>query len=180
MSNDGKNNRAQELFRSAQDKFFQSMEGEAAELLEEVVKLGEAGKIDPEDKLLMLSHRNLGLIYVDLDWYWKAIDHYEKALELGATKDNLLCRNLGYCYFDQDKLEEAIEYLRDAVGFNGKDARARYFPGWSYVELSERDNKPDLMLVAREQLDALKALGSGLSTQLEERIERNNRLRIRG
>jgi tetratricopeptide (TPR) repeat protein len=176
MSNDGKG-KAQELFRSAQDKFFHGIEGRAAELLEEIVKLCEIGKLDPQDELLMLSHRNLGQIYVDLDYYWKAIAHYEKALQLGAEKDNRLCRNLGYCYFDEGRYEKAVEYLRDAVGFNGRDARARYFLGWSYIELSERDNRPDLMRDASEQFQALNTLGSGLATQLEARIERNSRRR---
>lgn len=178
MANDAQK-RVQDLFRSAQDTYFQGEVGRAAELLEEIVKLGEAGKLDPQDNLLLLSHQNLGQIYVDLEWYWQAIGHYEKALELGAKKDNRLCRNLGYCYFNQDRFEEAVEYLRDAVGFNGKDMRARYFLGWSYVELSERDNKPNLMREAREQLDALKALGSRRAIQLEARIERNNQRRVR-
>lgn len=64
------------------------------------------------------SYRALGFTYLEQEDYEKAFGHFEKALEGGTEKDDVLCQMMGLCLMKQEHYQEAIKVYTEGLALS--------------------------------------------------------------
>jgi tetratricopeptide (TPR) repeat protein len=167
------NGEAITLFQQARNELFIGNWEIAARLLKKLERLGEKNQPIAPAWTRAAAHRNLGLIQFQMGGFSSGIEHLEKALSLGASKDASLCHALGSCYHLMEKHSEAVPMLREAIKLNGQDALARFFLGLSCIKLSDGNGDCVYRSEAEEQCRMLLGSVPNLGAELRERLGRH-------
>lgn len=61
------------------------------------------------------SYRALGFAFTGQEDYDKALQYFEKALEYGTEKDDILCQMMGLCLMKQERYQEAVEIYTEGL-----------------------------------------------------------------
>lgn len=84
------------------------------------------------------AHTNLGNLYLDQGRYAEAIPLYEKALSDILYKSPFIAaNNLGWCYYKQGQVKEAIDHIRSALIPNPKFCLGHRNLGVIYSETNQ-------------------------------------------
>jgi tetratricopeptide (TPR) repeat protein len=105
-----------------------------------------AGKIAEDESIkkearenLAVTYNNRGLAYHELKQHEKAIEDYNKAIELNP-KYAVAYNNRGFAYHELKQYEKAIEDFSKAIEHNPKDAEAYNNRGVAYGGLKEHES----------------------------------------
>jgi len=131
------------------------------------------------DNKLFLAYKLLGDIYFEKRIFNKAIDKYKSALAI--NKDAVILNNVGLAYMNLENYNEAILFLKEALGLNPGNVNIRYSlasvyrdNGWLSNALPEYKNvvniQPNYPNVHNDLGDIYKQQG-----QAKEAIEEYNK-----
>jgi tetratricopeptide (TPR) repeat protein len=90
-----------------------------------IAKLEEAVRIDPEYRD---AHTNLGVAYARTGHVEEAIQHFQRALEIGPP-DVIIYANLSWACLAQRQYSRAEEFGRKAVALDARNAKAHLVLG---------------------------------------------------
>lgn len=104
-------------------------------------------------------------ISVRLKEYERAIEYYEKAIEINTHPD--VVYNLGMCFFHLGKIDCALFYLEQLLRENGVDFGVYYLLGRCYAQLNELERANSAWLCALQLTSAKNDL-LAIAYELEE------------
>lgn len=103
------------LIGSGTSQWFLGNSGKAISFYQQAIDLAKANNEQP---LLADANNNLGNVYLDLDQFDKALEHYIACDEL-LTDDNrvksIVTVNIGLVHFEMNNLERAKEYFQKGI-----------------------------------------------------------------
>jgi tetratricopeptide (TPR) repeat protein len=157
------------LLRSAHDSYFEGRTGPTTEYLERVLEIAaqSPGTVSRDD--LRNTHRNLGILYSFHHGYahYKAVPHFEQAVELGTEENFIFCKLFGCSLFLTDKYENSISWLKKAIEIDPDESFLHKLLGIALVRTSEAKNDYRLLELANEQLEYLRSKNSTFTVGLE-------------
>lgn len=100
----------------------------------------EVINMDPEGFWGRVSYSSLGIIYTNKKEYLKAIDYYQKAIELEARDDYYY--GLGIVYMDMGDIEKARELFNKVLSMVDEKDHLHKLATYKLNELKKLESKP--------------------------------------